>query len=113
MTEKLYTDHTKSCDYPNPDEWVSGHIIVMWDGKWWGTYYNLDDAARHCNQKLKNPDNCFTYDDDVLALEFLEIIDAPPFSTLHIFKRKNERGERVSFGHVVKELGNPLTDKII
>ena len=99
--EKLYVD-------VGSNEWEVGYVIVMWDGKWWGTYYNFEGAVKDCDERLKDTEKGFTYEDDIFAFEFLEIIDAPPFNVIHAFERTNERGERVSFGHTVKVLDNPL-----
>jgi len=107
-----FTDHTEGFNYPPGRQLMPGHVIVMWDGKWFGTYNDLPDAKVNAEARLRDPKQYFDYDDDVEALEFLEV-EGPPEEpqTINLGTGRNQHGQRVSFGMLVKELGNPLLDR--
>jgi hypothetical protein len=106
----------------DPNHLVPGNIIVMWDGKSFGFYPDLDSAIQDAIDRITDRRNCFSPPEDFECLEFLEVVDEtqhpsvrPPLPgclrdyTLVLGKGcRNENGTRLSFDYPVKDLGNQL-----
>lgn len=95
----------------NPDHLVPGNIIVMWDGKSFGFYPDLDSAIQDARERITDRKNCFSPPKDFECLEFLEVVDEEPGSLRNYTLGgccRNEHGTRMSFDYPVKDLGNQL-----
>lgn len=96
------------------EDFVSGNVIVMWDGKWVGTYADMKEATQHIYEMFDGVPSHFEWKHDRDCLEFLEISQDQPDEEEHArltftgWGRNDQYGNRYSFGKRVKELPNPL-----
>jgi hypothetical protein len=86
---------------------VPGDIIVMWDGKFFGTYYDLFSAIQDATDRITE-ESGYTVPQDYHCLEFLRVLKNPDECPEEF--RSDEvgfswrDGIRISFGYPVLNL---------